>query len=112
MLSADIIATLQYFESELPADCIAYSENGSGVVRQSKDAWFAFSLNHNPFAPKGYTISVYGPKPAQLDTEALGAHDLGETIRFDGFDDEERALRIARKYFIRCGYESSDDDAY
>jgi hypothetical protein len=79
-------------------------------VSKNDDEWIRFSITPDGAAPRGFTWYVWGPKPETLDLEAQAATVLGKCMGFPCIEEDAHVLRIARKYFFKCGYESNDDE--
>jgi hypothetical protein len=45
-----------------------------------------------------------------MDTKAGLATVMGDVMGFSNLDEEAHARRLARKYFVNCGYVSESDD--
>jgi hypothetical protein len=92
--------------------CTCRIEDGNiGFVYVNNEEWFRFRLVSNPYAPHGHTITIWGPRnEAKMDTEAGLATVMGDVMGFSNLDEEAHARRLARKYFVNCGYVSESDD--
>jgi hypothetical protein len=84
------------------------SDGDIGCVFRNEDEWVRFRLIPNATAPRGFTWYVWGPKPETLDLEAQTATVLVNTMGFPSIDEDAHVLRIAQKYFFKCGYESDE----
>ncbi len=71
--------------------------------------WVRVRLVPNATAPRGFTWFVWGTKPETLDLEAQIATVLGHVMGFPSIEEDAHVLRIARKYFLKCGYVSDDE---
>jgi hypothetical protein len=79
-------------------------------VYRNKGEWVRFRITPDCLAPRGFTWYVWGPKPKTLDLEAQTAIVSKDHMGFQCIEKDAHVLRIARKYFFECVYESSDDE--
>ena len=89
--------------------CVLNGKNHCRVF--TKDAFIKIRLDFHPFNTRGYTIRVTGPKSELQDIEAKIANIVdGGFMEFHNIDKDEDALRLAKKYFFKCGYESDGSE--
>ena len=94
---------------KLDASIVMHGSNHYRVF--TKDAFIWIRLDFHPFNTRGYTIRVTGPKSELQDIEAKIANIVdGGFMEFHNIDKDEDALRLAKKYFFKCGYESDGSE--
>ena len=89
--------------------CKSSYENNTTIHFRKNDAeWFRIKFTPHPCT--GYTMMLTGPKRINvMDLEANVGDFGGDTLCFPHMEEEKYVLRLVRKYFIECGYESEDD---
>ena len=89
--------------------CVLNGKNHCHIY--TKDAFIDIQLDFHPFNTRGYTIRVTGLISKLEDSEARIANIVdGKLMEFHNIDKDEDALRLAKKYFLKCGYESDGSE--
>ena len=96
------------FHKYFPSCESEYEGKGQTCFRKNSTEWFRIKFTPHPCT--GFIMTLTGPKPRTMDLEAEVGYFGGDTLCFSHMEEERYVLRLARKYFIQCGYVSDDEE--
>ena len=97
-------------ERKLPDCTFRYEADNTVRFQKNDNEWFCIKFSALPYGIPGLVMDVSGPKPKKMDMEAMVGYFGGDKLLFRCMQEEKYVLRVARKYFIECGYETEDDE--
>ena len=93
-------------ERQLPDCTYQYMLDNNVCFRKNDKEWFCIKFSDLPYSIAGLRMELSGPKPTDMDAEADGGYPVGDMLLFACMEEMKYVLRLARKYFIECGYET------